>query len=121
MWQLAQDWQLPPRDRVRIARAAVDAFEQLGEWDAACATFEESQRLEASADLSSAARSLLYSSPHIMPRMPKPLVSAARAAIDSGRAARSLISKQPPPEKDKAQEEPAPRAPPDTAEGGTRS
>lgn len=121
MWQLVQDWRLPPRDRVRIARAAVDAFEQLGEWDAACATFEEAQRLEASADLSSAARSLLYSSPHIMPRVPKPLVSAARAAIDSGRAARSLISKPPPPDKDKAQEEPAPRAPPDAAEGGTRS
>ena len=121
MWQLARGWRLPPRDRARIARAAVDAFEQLGEWDAACVTFEEAQRLEASADLSSTARSLLYSSPHIMPRVPKPLVSAARAAIDSGRAARSLISKQPPPEKDKAQEEPAPGTPPETAGGGRQT
>ena len=51
MWQLARGWRLPPRDRARIARAAVDAFEQLGEWDAACVTFEEAQRLEASADV----------------------------------------------------------------------
>ena len=101
MWELARGWRLAPRDRACVARAAVDAFEQLGEWDAAAEVFAEAQRLEAPGDLSSAARSLLYSAPHLMPNVPKPLVSVARAAIDSGRAARVFVSKTQAAEKEK--------------------
>lgn len=76
-----------------IFTSLINACEKGGQWDTALRLFQlMQQRQDISLDsMAMVARKALYAFPPLIRVMPAPLLKAARATVDSGRAARQWI------------------------------
>ncbi|KAL4420028.1 hypothetical protein ABPG77_001278 [Micractinium sp. CCAP 211/92] len=80
-----------------IFTSLVNACEKGGQWETAVRLFKAMQARDIPLDsMAMVARKALYAFPSLIKIMPAPMLDAARATVDSGRAARQWIEKQRP-------------------------
>lgn len=72
------------------------ACEAAGSWEIALELFSEMQAMDIEFDsVTMAAKTLMYTWPQLITRLPAPVVAAAKAAVSSGQAARRWIDRKP--------------------------
>ena len=77
-----------------IFASLINACEKGGQWQRASILFQTMQELDIGLfDTAMVTRKLLYAFPSLAPLIPEALVKAARAAVESGRAARRWIER----------------------------
>jgi pentatricopeptide repeat domain-containing protein 1 len=78
-----------------IFTSLINACEKGGQWERAVALFKVMQRQDIPLDsMAMVARKAIYAFPSLIKLMPAPLLQAARATVEGGRAARQWIEKQ---------------------------